>query len=321
MSALSSFGQAFIKKDKSAVTPEIKEVESKNLSLDDVRYPFSMYFARPDSTVWRLLQGNLACCRAFLKGPLYPLSEIVSEMTNQKCDDSVLDDFYVTDALDLAYQGEVLSTEELQNRLSRINEMLCQIAKNKVGEVYYLESSVKFKAMNDAAKALTGGKIIKIYPRYTQYRFSISFADEMCSVSSELSKFTRFCKACGEVDPYSVQSFGARAGIISNDAFLETFSMTRSRELVYKGIELTYVGLKSDLQEVYNHLCYVTKQITEKTMTEYVESTMLIKAADDAAKSLMGNDTLEIIDGTSIKGIATPRLVSADDLHGIDAFN
>lgn len=308
MSALSSFGQAFIKKDKSAVTPEIKEVESKNLSLDAVRYPFSMCFARPDSTVWRLLQGNLACCRAFLKRPLYPLSEIVSEMANQKCDDSVLDDFYVTEVLDLAYNGEVLSTGELQNRLSRINEMLCQIAKNKVGEVYYLESSVEFEAMNDAAKALTGGKIIKIYPRYTQYRFSISFADERCSVSSELSKFTSYCKACDEVDPYPVQSFAARAGIISNDAFLETFSITGSRELVYKGTERTYVELKLDLQEVYNYLCRAAKQIARKSMTKYVESVMLLKAANDAAKSLLGDDTLEITAGTS-------------DLHGIDAFN
>lgn len=308
MSALSSFGQAFIKKDESAVTPEIKEVESKNLSLDDVRYPFSMYFARPDSTVWRLLQGNLTCCRTFLKGPLYPLSEIVSEMANQKCDDSVLDDFYVTAALDLAYNGEVLSTGELQNRLSRINEMLCQIAKNKVGEVYYVESSVEFKAMDDAAKTLTGGKIIKIYPRYTQYRFSISFADEMCSVSSELSKFTGYCKACGEADPYSVQSFAARAGIISNDAFLETFSMTGSRELVYEGTELTYVELKLYLQEVYNYLCRTAKQVARKSRTKYVGSAMLLKAANDAAKSLLGDDTLEITAGTS-------------DLHGIDAFN
>lgn len=308
MSALSSFGQAFIKKDKSAVTPEIKEVESKNLSLDDVRYPFSMYFARPDSTVWRLLQGNLACCRAFLKGPLYPLSEIVSEMANQKCDDSVLDDFYVTAALDLAYQGEVLSAEELQNRLSRINEMLCQIAKKKVGEVYYLESSVEFEAMNDAAKALAGSKIIRIYPRYTQYRFSISFADERCSVGSELSKFAKWCKAVGETGPYAVQSFAARAGIISNDAFLETFSMTGSRELVYEGTELTYVELKLDLQEVYNYLCRAAKQIAKKSMTKYVESVMLLKAANDAAKSLLWDDTLEITAGTS-------------DLHGIDVFN
>ena len=308
MSALSSFGQAFIKKDKSAVTPEIKEVESKNLSLDDVRYPFSMYFARPDSTVWRLLQGNLACCRAFLKGPLYPLSEIVSEMANQKCDDSVLDDFYVTAALDLAYQGEVLSTGELQNRLSRINEMLCQIAKNKVGEVYYLESSVEFEALNGAAKALAGGKIIKIYPRYTQYRFSISFADEKCSVSSELNSLTRWCHATDETGPCPIVNFGANAGIKLENAFGEMFSITGSRELVYKGTELTYVELKLDLQEVYNYLCRVAKQIAKKSMTKYVESVMLLKAANDAAKSLLGADTLEITAGTS-------------DLHDIDVFN
>lgn len=308
MSLLSSFGQAFIKKDKSTVTPEIKEVESKKSSLDDVRYQFSMYFVRPDSTVWRLLQGNLACCRAFLEGPLYQLSEVVSEMSNQKCDDSDLDGFYMTDALDLAYKGEVLSAEELQNHLSRINEMLCQIAKNKVGEVYYLESSVEFEAMNDAAKALIGGRVIRIYPRCTQYRFSISFADEMCSVSSELSRFIRWCKAIGEIGPYPIVNFCANAGIKSENAFVETFSITGGRELEYVGTELTYVGLKSDLQEVYNYLCCVTKKITEQSMTKYVGSVMLLKAANDAAKSLIGDDTLEILDGTS-------------DLHGIDAFN
>ena len=305
MSLLSSFGQAFIKKDKSAVTPEIKEVESEESSLDDVRYQFSMYFVRPGSTVRRLLQGNLACCRAFLKGPLYPLSEIVSEMTDQKCDDSVLDDFYVTDALDLAYKGEELSAEELQNRLSRITEMLCQIAKNKVGGVYYLESSVEFMAMNDAAKTLTGRRI---YPRYTQYRFSISFADGRCSVSSALNRFTRWYKSVGETGPYSVESLGAYAGIKLENAFVETFSITDSHELVYKGTELTYVELKLDLQEVYNYLCNVAKMIAVKSMTKYVESVMLIKAANDAAKSLLGDDTLEITAGTS-------------DLHGIDAFN
>lgn len=56
-------------------------------------------------------------------------------------------------------------------------------------------------------------------------------------------------------------------------------------------------------------------------MTKYVGSVMLLKAANDAAKSLIGDDTLEITDGTSTEGVATPRFVSADDLHGIDAFN
>lgn len=305
MSLLSSFGQAFIKKDKNIATPEIKEVGSEKSSLDDVRYQFSMYFVRPDSAVRRLLQGNLACCRAFLKGPLYPLSEIVSEMANQKCNNSDLDGFYVTDALDLAYKGEELSAEELQNRLSRITEMLCQIAKNKVGDVYYLESSVEFMAMNDAAKTLTGRRI---YSRYAQYRFSISFANERCSVSSALNRFARWYKSVGETGPYSVESLGANAGIKLENAFVETFSITDSHELVYKGTELTYVMLKLDLQEVYNYLCQVAKMIAVKSMTKYVGSTMLLKAADDATKSLIGDNALEITDGTG-------------DLHGIDSFN
>ncbi len=281
-----------IKKDKSAVAQEPKEVERKESPWDDVRYYFMMYYTRPDSTVWRLIQGGLAECRAELVGPLYPFSEVVSVIMHQKCNNSALDGFYVTDALDLAYKGKVLSIEELQNRLSRINEMLCQIAKTKVSEVYYLESSVEFDAKNDATKALTDGRTIKICTRRVPYIFSISFEDESCSVSIELSRFMRRRKAYGIIDPYPVRTFGVTDTIKQHDKCLDTFGITNSRELVYKGAELEESCLMDSLQMVYDYMCHVTKQIAANNKTKYVGSAMMLKAANDAAESFIGKSLL-----------------------------